>query len=123
MARDTKESKAKKSNKFIGRWAFFSGMILAIIVGLLFEYMSKVDDIWLVTLVVIGCIIGLLNATEEETVPFLMSGAVIIIAGALGAGVMNRVPVVRGILPAMMMVFVPATIIVAIKNVFALEED
>jgi len=52
--------------------------------------------------------------------PFLMSGVVLIIASALGSNLMSGVPYIGTILDAILAIFVPATVIVAIKNVFSL---
>ena len=53
----------------------------------------------------------------------LMSGAVLIIASAFGGGLLQGIPVLQGIFNALLAVFVPATIIVAIKNVFSLAKN
>ncbi len=101
----------------IGSWAFLIGIILAVVLGLL----GMVSGIWVTILVVIGLIVGLLNITESETMPFLLSGAVLIIASALGQSEsISSIPYLKGILDALLVIFVPATIIVAIKNVFGL---
>ena len=103
----------------IGSWAFLIGVILAVVLGLL----GMVSGIWVTILVVIGLIVGLLNITESETTPFLLSGAVLIIASAWGqSDSIASIPYlnVKGILDALLVIFVPATIIVAIKNVFGL---
>ena len=52
-----------------------------------------------------------------------MSGAVLIIASALGGNVMGTLPYVGSILDALLVIFVPATVIVAVKNVFSLARD
>ena len=108
-------AKAKKTN-LIGSWAFLLGVILAIVLGAMGVY--SVTVAWI--LVILGVIVGLLNIAAEETTPFLMSGAVLIIASALGGGVVGIIPVLQGIVSSLLLIFVPATIIVAIKNVFVL---
>ena len=74
-------------------------------------------------LVVLGLIVGFLNVADEETTPFLLSGVVLIIASSLGGDVMSKVPYVSPIREALLVLFVPATIIVAIKNVFKLARN
>lgn len=106
----------------IGSWAFLIGVVLAIIIGLF----GVVNSTLLLILVVIGLIVGLLNIADEEASPFLMSGAVLIIASALGQssfqaiGEGQLIETLSGMLNALLVIFVPATIIVAIKNVFGL---
>jgi len=103
----------------VGKWAFLIGVILAVVLGLFDPVMGN----WAIVLVVIGLIVGLLNVTDKEVTPFLMSGAVLIIASALGGSLMSDMPYVGAVLDALLAVFVPATIIVAIKNVFSLARN
>ena len=103
----------------VGKWAFLIGVILAVVLGLFDPVMGN----WAIVLVVIGLIVGLLNVTDKEVTPFLMSGAVLIIASALGGSLMSDMPFVGAILDALLAVFVPATVIVAIKNVFSLARN
>ncbi len=108
--------KMAKEGSVLGSWAFLIGVIAAVILGV----MGTLEGNWLIALVIIGLIVGLLNVSDEEVTPFLMSGAVLIIASSFGADVMKSVPTVGNILNALLVIFVPATVIVAIKNVFSL---
>jgi len=110
---------AKKVGDVIGRWAFLIGFILAIILGLF----GPINQTWTAVLVIIGIVVGLLNVADKEVTPFLMSGAVLIIASALGQNVIGVIGAVNGILSALLAIFVPATIIVAVKNVFSLAKN
>ncbi|MFH1451753.1 MAG: hypothetical protein ABIF88_01110 [archaeon] len=106
----------KKSGSFIGGWTFLIGVLLAIIIPL-FGTLSP-GMIWF--LVLVGVIVGLLNVSGEEAHAFMMSGIVLIIASSFGAGVTSVITVLSDILNALLLIFVPATIVVAIKNVFSL---
>lgn len=108
-----------KGVDIVGKWAFLIGVILAVVLGLFDPVLGN----WAIVLVVIGLIVGLLNVADKEVTPFLMSGAVLIIASALGGSIMSDVPYVGAILDALLVVFVPATVIVAIKNVFSLARN
>jgi hypothetical protein len=113
-----------KNSRVVGGWAFLIALIIAVILGLI----GGLSGIWLLILVAIGIIAGFLNITEAESMPFLISGAVIIIASALGQGAYgdnNDIIglTIRNILSALLVMFVPTTIIVAIKNVFVLARD
>jgi len=110
---------AKKNQNLIGRLAFLVGFILAIILG----SFDKLDSTWTIVLVVIGLLVGLLNITGKESYSFMISGTVLIISSALGLGVMNSIPFLARILVALLAIFVPATIIVAVRNVFNLAKD
>jgi len=103
----------------LGKWAFLIGLVLAVIIGLF----STVEGTYAIVLVVIGLIVGLLNVADEEVMPFLMSGAVLIIASAFGGELLSSVKYVGSVFDALLAVFVPATVIVAIKNVFSLARN
>ena len=107
---------AKSSGNLIGCWTFLVGVILAVVFGLMGELSSTMA----VVLVIIGLVIGLLNIADAEANHFLTSGAVLIIASSLGAEALGKISYVDGTLNALLTVFTPATIIVAIKNVFKL---
>ena len=111
-------AKGKKMG-LIGSWAFLLGVILAVVLG----YLGSVAGTGLIVLVVIGLIVGLLNVADKEVQPFLMSGAVLIIASALGQNVTGEIAILDNILQALLAIFVPATVIVAIKNVFSLARN
>ena len=52
-----------------------------------------------------------------------MAGTVLVIVSALGSSVLGSMPVVSRMLAAILMLFVPATIIVALKSVFSLARN
>ena len=110
---------AKNNNgNVLGSWAFLIGVILAVVLGLGFT--GGLADTLTWVLVLVGIIVGLLNVADREATPFLMSGAVLVIVSALGGQVLSDVMYVSGILQALLILFVPATIIVAIRNVFSI---
>jgi len=116
-------AKNKGGNK-IGSWAFLIGVILALLLGIISAFGGgAMSGGMTYILVILGIIIGLLNIADEETAPFLMSGAVLVIVSALGQSVISGVGLFEGILNALILLFVPATIIVALKNVFALAKN
>jgi len=108
-----------RSMDVLGKWAFLVGVLLAVVLGVL----GPVTGTWAMVLVVVGIIVGLLNVADREVMPFLMSGAVLIIASALGGNLMGNVPYVGSVLDALLAIFVPATVIVAVKNVFGLARN
>ena len=105
----------------LGSWSFLVGLILAILLGLGFTGMYQTQVLWAVFL--LGIVVGLLNITAKEVTPFLVSGAVLVLVSSLGVqvGVFDAVaPVVANILRGILTLFVPATIIVALRSVFVL---
>lgn len=107
----------KKTGSLIGSWAFLIGVILAVILG----FISMAPWMALI-LVIIGIIVGLLNITTSESMGFLTAAAVLVIVTALSGSVFAEVGLswAEQILSALMLVFVPATIIVALRAVFGL---
>lgn len=100
----------------IGKWAFIIGVLLAVILGFLGNVTSTVAII----LVIIGLIVGLLNITSKEATSFLWAGIALLIATFWGQQVMAVVPALANVLEAIMILVVPAVIIVALREVFAM---
>ena len=123
--------KSKENN--IGAWSFLVGVILAVIVGVfttlipipsLTTYSAQIYAL----LVLLGIIVGgFINVTGKDSQTFLIAGAILVIvskfgmesvAGSLiGIGLGDAVSSVFG---ALLVLFVPATIIVALKTVFSI---
>ena len=101
----------------VGGWAFLIGVVLAVIVGI-FPIMSTTAA--MTTLVIVGLIVGFLNVGDRETTQFLFSGLVLVLVSGTGQAMLASVPMVGDILRALLAVFVPATVIVAVKNVLSL---
>ncbi len=108
---------AKKSvGNMLGSWSFLIGVVLAIVFGLL----GNLNTGLTYALVILGLIIGLLNIASDEVGAFLTAGAVLVIVSTLGQTVVASVPMFDTTLQALTILFVPATIIVALKHVFSL---
>ncbi len=109
-----------KKKNLLGAWAFLIGVILAVI----FAFVA--GGAWLGwALVVIGLIIGLLNIADTEVQPFLIAGAILVIISYFGGAVFANLKIAdvaffKNILDNMLYLFVPATIIVALKSVFSM---
>jgi len=107
--------KSSKGN-ILGGWAFLIGVVLAVILGGLNIVSGSIP----LVLMVLGLIVGLLNVTSEEVQPFLMAGTVLVIVSGLGGNALSTISWFKNILDAMLLLFVPATIVVALKSVFSL---
>jgi hypothetical protein len=116
---------AKKNNNIIGSWAFTIGVIVALLLGILSSWFSAGAQQWLaVALVVIGIIVGLLNVTGDESHQFLITAAILVFVSGSGASALALVwAPIASAFNYLMILFVPATIVVAIKAVFALARD
>lgn len=108
---------AKKRGNVIGGWAFLIGVVLALVLGLIG---SGLTATMATILVVAGLIVGLLNIADDETSPFLMSGAILVIVSSFGQSALSVVPRLGTVVDALLLLFVPATIIVAIRHVLSL---
>lgn len=106
----------------LGAWAFLIGVILAVIVGLFSTQLVGQDWI-LIVLVLAGLIIGFLNVSGKEVKDFLLIGTALVIVGRFGGDALFNVSYIGPILSALVILFAPATIIVALKAAFALAKN
>ena len=118
---------------FIGAWAFLIGVILAVVIGIsttlisipiLVKYSSAIYAI----LVILGVIIGFsINPSRKDSQTFLIAGAILVIVSKFGmesiTGSLIGIgigDIVSSIFAALLALFVPATMILAIKTVFGI---
>ncbi|MFH1823273.1 MAG: hypothetical protein ABH817_00975 [archaeon] len=107
--------KKKGAGNLVGAWAFLIGVVLAVVFGFL-PLATWVT--WV--LFILGLIIGILNITTQEVNTFLMAGTVLVIVAALGAGAFLTIPYIPNIVENILILFVPATIVVALRSVFSM---
>ena len=125
--------KSKVSAQTIGSYAFLVGVLLAIVAGF-FGGFGIGSGLILLVLGVLGLVVGILNITENETVPFLVAAVAINVSlGSLSTVISN----VLGIVPATaalatmlnqtlgyLMVFVsPAAAVVAVLAIWKMAKD
>ncbi len=113
----------KGKSNLLGAWAFLIGVILAVIFAF-FSYPAWVS--WI--MVIIGLLIGILNIKDTETNTFLMAGIILVIASYFGGSVFASIKIgeiafLSNFLANMLVLFVPATIVVALKSVFSMAHD
>ena len=111
-----------KSKNMLGAWSFLIGVILAIILGVFSSQLAT--QTWTIyLLVILGIIIGLLNISGKEAMKFLLVGTALVLVGKLGGDALFGIPIVGPVLAYLVMLFTPATIVVAIKAAFALARN
>jgi len=119
----------RSRENLIGAWAFLIGIVLAILVGLFAG--SNINPLILGILAILGLIVGYF-VDEHNIQTFLLASVSLVIvcyAGisglVLGAAVLGIEigRIVSGVLSALLVLFVPSTIIVTIKTVFSLAEN
>jgi len=108
----------------VGSWAFIIGVVVALLIGV---FSAKSTPVATTVLIVLGLIVGLLNVTGRETTPFLLASVSLVIVSSMGGPVLSKVAQVggplQGILDAITTFVIPATIIVALKAIYALAHD
>ena len=108
----------------VGSWAFIIGVVVALLIGV---FSTGGAPIATTVLIVLGLIVGLLNVTGRETTPFLLASVSLVIVSYMGGPVLSAVaqigPVLESILGAITTFVIPATIIVALKAIYALAHD
>jgi hypothetical protein len=111
--------KESKTIQLVGSWAFLIGMIIAIVAGF-----WDLNPIVTSLLIVLGLIVGFLNVTGRETTPFLLATVSLVIVADFGGKTLSEVSIVLARIFKTIVVFVvPATIIVALKAIYALASD
>ena len=123
----------KSRENSIGAWAFFIGVVLAVIIGLSTLFiplpeLRKYSSFIYLLLVILGVIIGAsINVTGRDSQTFLITGAIIVIVSRFGMESVSSSLIGIGagdtassIFASLLALFVPATIIVALKSVFGL---
>jgi len=121
----------KARENSVGAWAFLLGVILAVIIGIstilipgaLSLYNAQIYAI----LVILGILVGYFNIRASESQTFLWAGVALVIVSRFGmdsvTGSLLGIgigPAVTSIFGALLALFVPATIVVALKTVFSI---
>jgi len=120
----------RSKENLLGAYAFLIGVVIAIILGMLSNNsLEQASSFFYTVLVVIGIFVGFMNVGDKNSQTFLLASLTLVIVGALATGPLMfiaRANVVvntlRNILISLMVLFVPATIIVALKTVFAISK-
>lgn len=122
---------AKNSKKLIGAWAFLIGVLVALVVGVIGDSLPSELQIWVLgVLVVAGILVGILNVNAKESSGFLFAALALVIVSFMGGNVIDSFgsvkiigPMLKNILLYLLVLFVPTTIIVALKSVFEIARD
>ena len=113
----------------IGAWAFLIGVVLAVVVGIFAG--SNINPVILGILALLGLVVGYFVA-EKNIQTFLLAAVSLVIvsfAGIQGLVLSAAVlgvdigRIISSILGALLVLFVPATIIVTLKVVFSISKS
>ena len=114
-----KKNKLINKKNLVGSWSFLIGIFLAMVLGLGFTGTYQTEILWAVFL--LGIVVGLLNIQVNEISGFLTSGTILALVSFLGiqVGIFDAVaPMITNMLKGILTLFIPATIIVALKAAF-----
>jgi len=117
----------KSKENLIGAWAVLIGVVAAISLIIFQETVLTARNNWIYAmLAVLGVIVGLASITENsrDSVTFLLATMSLVIVSYMGRTSLSLVGSVGifivNILDALLTLFIPATIIVALKTVFSI---
>ena len=109
-------AKKKKGLEIYGHWIFLLGIFIAIVAGIAVQADPTVT--WI--LAILGIIVGLLNISLREEVPFLVAAIVLVIASnSLGVLPFLGETIISPILQYIVAFVAPAAIVVALKEIYA----
>ena len=110
-----------------GAYAFLIGVVLAVIFGLFNEPLESAGGLFYSALVFIGLVVGFMNTSDRDSMAFLIASLSLVIVGSLGMEPLKYIALnnyvvtsLRNVLGSLLLMFVPATIVVALKTVFSM---
>ena len=111
-----------------GSWAFIIGVVIAIILGLFgnMEFMIGIKTGIFYLLIIIGLVVGFYNMNQKEVFNFLIVAITLltISAGGLQAAGLEKVEIVKDIIPQILQYIVafvaPAALVMALKALYDL---
>ncbi|MBS3116526.1 hypothetical protein J4421_02920 [Candidatus Woesearchaeota archaeon] len=122
VKKNQKELKTTIEIHRVAHYAFFVGLLLAIIAGLFRNLLGP--EVLVTTLVILGFLVGLFNLTTKETLPFLVASIALMLAGIVNLGLIPGVGLyLRSILSNIVVFVVPGAIIVGLKTIWKLASD
>ena len=100
----------------VGFWAFIIGLVIALVFGIIGAFSSGMDTSWIIiTLIILGIIIGFLNVTAKEVPTLLLAVIALIVVG----NVFDPLPFIGKFISSVLHYFVvlvtPVAVIIAIK--------
>jgi hypothetical protein len=99
---------------------FIFGALIAILGGS-FEFIPKTETLIIITLVMLGVFIGLINISREEEYGFLLAGGVFILASGAITSLLSKfllLDIIGNILNNFIVLIAPACIVVSLRIVF-----
>ncbi len=118
----------RSKENLIGAWAFLIGVVLAVAVGIFQNNLQLSTSNTLYALLVLtGLLVGILNVSDDDSSTFLIASLALVIASGLGRNTLSFISNLNSVLfylssvmSALLVMFIPATIVVALKTVFGI---
>jgi hypothetical protein len=115
----------RSKENLIGAYAFLVGVVFAVVIGLTQKLFGiTYSNVPYAFLVILGIIIGFLNVGGKDSLTFLIASLALVIVSGFGQSALiyvSNIPILSSltaILASLLLLFIPATIIVALKTVF-----
>jgi len=107
----------------IGMISFFAGMILATLAGIFWRDVAGIS----LALVILGIVVGILNISDKEIMPFLVSAIALVVVGSGSFTALNDLvsgfgTILNGIVGHVATFMVPAAIINAVRSMWRLAQ-
>ncbi|HRZ85695.1 MAG TPA: hypothetical protein P5277_02845 [Candidatus Paceibacterota bacterium] len=115
----------KSRENLLSAWALLVGVIMAIILAVLQITFSPKPEWVYILLAVLGIIIGISTSMgdKENLMTFLLATTCLVIVSSMGQSAVTLTDeikkIIGTILTALLTMFIPATIIIAVKTVFS----
>ena len=117
----------KSRENLLGAYAFLVGVVLAVVFGLFNESLESAGGLFYSALILIGLVVGFMNTADRDSMTFLIASLSLVIVGSLGTDGLRYITLdnyvvtsLRNVLGSLLLLFVPATIVVALKTVFSM---
>ena len=110
-------------------YTFLVGIALALVVGLFNDFFNSIfglhaGQVYVTTFVLLGTIVGLINLSAKETMPFLIAALALMLAGIVNLNLVYGVgKILRPALSNIVVFVVPGAIILSIKTIWKLASD
>ncbi|MFA4886885.1 MAG: hypothetical protein WC595_01605 [Candidatus Nanoarchaeia archaeon] len=100
----------------VGSWSFIVGFLIALVLGAI----GLTTPTVVYALLVLGLVVGILNISDKEIVPFLVATVALIVAGSAAGSISQIPPSISNILVNITIFVVPAAVIGSVKAIYAL---
>ena len=118
MAKEqSKFEKLKSPIEVIGTWSFLIGFAISVVLALFNKTASNSTSLlWF--LLILGTIIGFLNITTHEIIPFLIAGIALMLTGTVTSHI--QLEWLKNIINNIVVFVLPGVIISSIKAILAI---